>query len=94
MVKVLSQLDRWMISNEMSVSNLDRHNWLFLAYLRADEHRQSPPHRRGLPLLLDMLIEMHVVGPLPNYPLTSAELLLVDYRRWLIEVRGLAEGTV
>ena len=94
MVKVLGQLDRWMISNEMSVSNLDATQMdCFLAYRRADDYRQSP-HRRGLRLLLDMLIEMHVVAPLPDDPLTSTEVLLDDYRRWLIEDRGLAEATV
>lgn len=94
LLKVLGQLGRWMADNEVAVSQLD---WAiisrFLAYRRADSFRQMP-HRRGLRLLLEFLIDQHVVDAEDPAPLSGLDALLGDYRRWLIEERGLAEATV
>jgi integrase/recombinase XerD len=94
LLKVLGQLGRWMADNEVAVSQLD---WemtsRFLAYRRADSFRQSP-HRRGLRLLLELLVDEHVVAAAAPAPPSELDALLGDYRRWLIEERGLAEATV
>jgi site-specific recombinase XerD len=94
LLKVLGQLGRWMTDNEVAVSQLD---WVmisrFLEYRRADSFRQMP-HRRGLRLLLEFLTDEHVVDAAAPAPPSELDALLGDYRRWLIEERGLAEDTV
>ncbi|MGH3637316.1 MAG: site-specific integrase, partial [Mycobacterium sp.] len=94
LLKVLGQLGRWMTDNEVAVSQLD---WEtiehFLAYRSADSFRQMP-HRPGLRLLLELLVDEHVVKTQDPAPLTGLGELLRDYRQWLIEERGLAETTV
>ena len=94
LLKVLGQLGRWMADNEVAVSQLD---WAtidrFLAYRRADSFRQSP-HRHGLRLLLELLVDEHVVVAAAPTPPSELDALLGDYRRWLIDERGLAETTV
>jgi site-specific recombinase XerD len=94
LLKVLGQLGRWMADNEVVVSQLD---WetvsRFLADRRADSFRQTP-HRRSLRLLLEFLVDEHVIEAPQPAPQSELDALLGDYRRWLNEERGLAETTV
>jgi hypothetical protein len=43
---------------------------------------------------VEFLIDQHVVDAEDPAPLSGLDALLGDYRRWLIEERGLAEATV
>jgi site-specific recombinase XerD len=94
LLKVLGQLGRWMRDNEVAVAQLD---WemiaRFLAYRRTDSFRQTP-NRPGLRLLLEFLVDEHVVEAEDPTPLSQLDALLHDYRGWLIGDRGLAETTV
>ena len=94
LLKVLGQLGRWMTDNEIAVSQL---NWetieRFLAYRSADSFRQTP-HRRGLRLLLEFLVDEHIVAAAEPAPLSELDSLLGDYWQWLVDERGLAETTV
>ena len=61
LLKVLGQLGRWMIANEVVVAQLDWQTITrFLAYRSTDPFRQTP-HRPGLRLLLEFLVDEHVV---------------------------------
>lgn len=94
LLKVLGQLGRWMADNEVVVSQLDWETMSrFLADRRVDSFRQTP-HRRGLRLLLEFLVDEHVVEAAQPAPQSELDALLGDYFRWLIEERGLAETTV
>lgn len=62
MVKVLGQLDRWMISHDLVASELDvRQLDNFLDDRRRDAFQQAPT-RPSVQLLLDLLIERAVTG--------------------------------
>jgi integrase/recombinase XerD len=94
LLKVLGQLGRWMTDNEIAVSQLDWETIArFLTYRRTDSFRQMP-HPSGLRLLLEFLIDEHVVEAEDPAQLSGLDALLGDYRRWLIDDRGLAETTV
>jgi integrase/recombinase XerD len=94
LLKVLGQLGRWMIANDVAVSQLDGETIArFLAYRSSDDFRQTP-NRRGLRLLLELLIDEHIIDDRGPAPLSELEALLRDYRTWLITERGLAEATV
>jgi site-specific recombinase XerD len=93
-LKVLGQLGRWMIANDVDVSQLDWETIArFLAYRSSDDFRQTP-NRRGLRLLLELLIAEHIIDARDPAPPSELEALLRDYRRWLTAERGLAEATV
>lgn len=94
LLKVLGQLGRWMTANEVAVSQLDWVNITrFLAYRRSDSFRQTPD-RRGLRLLLELLVDEHFIEAEVPAPLSELDALLRDYRSWLTAERGLAETTV
>jgi site-specific recombinase XerD len=94
LLKVLGQLGRWMTVNDVVVSQLDWETIArFLAYRRSDSFRQMPD-RRGLRLLLELLVDERVVKPGKPAPLSELEAVLGDYRGWLTAERGLAEATV
>lgn len=73
---------------ELSQARIDE----FLVDRRADEYRRSP-HRRGLVLLLEHLIDQNVVV-CASPPRTALDELIGAYREWLISDRGLAAATV
>lgn len=94
LLKVLGQLGRWMVVNDVVVAQLDWETITrFLAYRSSDVFRQTP-NRRGLRILLELLVDEHIVGAEDPAPLSELEALLGDYRRWLTAERGLAEATV
>jgi site-specific recombinase XerD len=94
LLKVLGQLGRWMTANDVVVSQLD---WVtitrFLEYRRSDSFRQTPD-RRGLRLLLALLVDERVVEAGSPAPLSELEAFLRDYCGWLTAERGLADATV
>lgn len=80
LLKVLGQLGRWMTANDVAVSQLDWETITrFLAYRSSDSFRQTP-HRRGLHLLLELLVEECIVEAVDPAPLSELEALLRDYR--------------
>ena len=94
LLKVLGQLGRWMIANNIAVSQLDWETITqFLAYRRSDAFRQTP-NRRGLRLLLELLVDEDIVEAEDPAPLSELEALLLDYCGWLTAERGLAEATM
>jgi site-specific recombinase XerD len=75
--------------SELSLARIEE----FLAYRRADRFRQAP-YRRSVVLLLDHLIDEHVV-PVGDPPArTALDDLLDAYHEWLVDERGLAATTV
>jgi site-specific recombinase XerD len=93
-LKTLGQLGRWMAVQgltppELSLARVEA----FLADRRADRRRQTP-YRRGLVLLLDHLIDEHVVAEVDPPALTALDELMVDYREWMVSDRGLAAATM
>lgn len=94
MVKVLGQLDRWMIIEDLVASDLDAAQVeSFLDYRHHDAFRQAPT-RPSVLLLLDLLIEREVIEPPPQAPLSEVDSFIGAYRIWLIDERGLARATV
>ena len=94
LLKVLGQLGRWMIADDIAVSQLDWETIArFLAYRSSDDFRQTP-NRRGLRLLLELLLDEHIIEARDPAPPSELEALLRDYRTWLTAERGLAEATV
>jgi hypothetical protein len=93
-LKVLGQLGRWMSVNAMTPAELSPSGVEeFLAYRRADAYRQTPC-RRGLALLLEHLIDEHVIVDSDPPARTALDELVDGYRGWLVGERGLATTTV
>jgi site-specific recombinase XerD len=95
MLKVLGQLGRWMDSKGLESGEVDDAAIEeFLASRRASGDRQVP-RVRALGQLLRYLRDVGVMTPAeePGEP-TPLERLIVDYREWLVDERGLASATV
>jgi integrase/recombinase XerD len=94
-VQLMAHLSRWLDSRGLGAADLtaDRARE-FLAVRRADGYTLELSER-GMAPLLDYL-RGHGVTPVPPEPAacTAAELLVEDYRRYLVSEQGLAQSTV
>lgn len=94
-VGLMAHLSRWLESRSFGAGDLtaDRVRE-FLTARRADGRTRELPER-GMAPLLGYLRGLGVV-PVPTEPVacTAAELLVEDYRRYLVSEQGLAESTV
>jgi len=95
MLRVLGQLGRWMDSERVAVGAMDMAAIeSFLAARRAGGDRRVPTVRA----LRSMLIFLRDVGVMvrdePPRALMPVEVLVDEYRQWLIAERGLASMTV
>jgi site-specific recombinase XerD len=93
MLKVLAQVGRWLSLVDLDVADLSVARLeSFRVYRRQAGFRQVPGSRALRPLL-SYLTEIGVVQtPVPV--VGPLEVLLTQYRDWLVIDRGLAEGTV
>jgi integrase/recombinase XerD len=94
-VQLMAHLSRWLDSRGLGADGLtaDRARE-FLAVRRADGYTLELSER-GMAPLLDYLRGLGVT-PVPPEPAacTAAELLVEDYRRYLVSEQGLAQSTV
>jgi site-specific recombinase XerD len=95
MLKVLGQLGRWMVSEDVEVGEVDvAAIEAFLASLRTDGHRRVPTVR-ALGSLVAYLRDVGVMPPEDGArDLTPVERFVGEYREWLVFERGLAAATV
>jgi len=94
MLKELGRLGRWMDAEGVEVGRLDMALVeAFLAARRAGGERR-PASMGELRQLLAYLREVGAMQPEPAPGFTPVELLVDDYREWLIGERGLAAMTV
>jgi site-specific recombinase XerD len=93
MLKDIGGLGRWMDREDIAVGDLNPAVIdAFLGDLRAQGTRRVPGVR-GFNPLLDYLRGVGVLAE-PAAPSTRVEMLMRDYRRWLVVDRGLAGPTV
>lgn len=93
MLKELGQVGRWLSAEGLEPAQLSEE--LLAAFLTARRGAGHPrvPGLRGMRPLLTYLREIGAVAvPVPVS--TPLEVLLGQYRTWLVEERGLAEATV
>jgi site-specific recombinase XerD len=93
MLKDVGAVGRWMQERDLQVSQLTP---AVIAEFRIDclvMGRRKIPSIKSFEPLLRFLRDEGVIGEPPE-PESSAGRLLVDYRRWLVAERGLAEATV
>lgn len=93
LLMVMGQLGRWMQSNvgegaELTLADLDS----FGEWLRCRSSRV--PRLRGNDPLRSYLVGAGAVRPPATPPLGEVEALIDGFRRWMIDERGLAAGTV
>jgi site-specific recombinase XerD len=94
MLKNLGQLGRWMAAEGVEPGQLEMASvGTFLAARRAGGERR-PASLGELRQLIAYLREVGAMRPEPPLSLTPVELLVDDYRQWLIRDRGLAAMTV
>ncbi|MDQ6805047.1 MAG: tyrosine-type recombinase/integrase [Actinomycetota bacterium] len=94
MLKELGSLGRWMDAEGVSVGAVTVTSIeSFLADRRAAGRRRVPTVR-ALRSMLSYLREVGVMGVVEPPALSPVELLIDDYRQWLIADRGLAAMTV
>lgn len=92
-LKDVGRLGRWMDREDVTVGDLNPAVIArFLGELRARGTRRVPSVRSFKPLL-DYLTGAGVLAE-PAVPATVVEVLLADYRKWLVIDRGLAASTV
>lgn len=90
---LVGQLGRWMVDADVGVSQLDEAvTASFLDTVRT-QGKQRIPGMRSLRPLLSYLDSQGVFAAVVSEH-TPVEQLLTDYRRWLLEDRGLAVPTV
>lgn len=93
LLKDMGGLGLWMDSQDIAAGDLDRAAIeAFLAHLNVLGRRRVPTARSFNPLL-DYLRRKGVLAE-PTPPSTPVEILVADYRRWLVVDRGLAAPTV
>ncbi|MGH3452006.1 MAG: tyrosine-type recombinase/integrase [Haloechinothrix sp.] len=93
LLKDMGGLGRWIDREDIAASDLDRAVIEeFLAGLRALGRRRVPGVRSFNPLL--EYLRREGVLPAPAEPSSPVEMLMADYRRWLVVDRGLADPTV
>jgi site-specific recombinase XerD len=93
MLKEFGQLGRWLAVETMQVRQLSEE---LLAVFLVDRRRagcRRLPGLRGLEVPLAYLREVGAVGP-AAVPSTALDVLLAEYRDWLVVDRGLASATV
>ncbi len=94
MLKVLGQLGRWMDAEgvnpgEVHTGDIES----FLAARRAEDRRRIATRGELRQLLVFLRTAGAMRDELPR-ELTPVEKLVQEYRNWLVDTRGLAEGTV
>jgi site-specific recombinase XerD len=90
---LVGQLGRWMASADVEVSQLDEAVvGSFLDTMRIRGKQRIPGMRSLRPLLSYLDGQGMLIAVVAEH--TPVEQLLVDYRRWLLEDRGLAVPTV
>lgn len=93
MLKEFGQVGRWLAVRQVEVQQLSDQQ---LAKFLADRRRagcRELPGMRGLGVPLAYLREVGAVVPPPS-PRTEVDVLLEQYRQWLVVDRGLAPPTV
>ena len=94
MLKVVGRLGLWMAAEDVDVSQLTyRMIDVFRAARRDAAHRRVPSVRSFGPLLAYLGSVGVLVAEVPP-PLSPVEVLVVEYRSWLVVERGLADTTV
>lgn len=93
MLKELGQVGRWLLVQELEPEQLDEQRIAaFIAARRVAGYRRAPGPRAMAPLL-SYLREVGIAAEAP--PLTTPlDVLLAQYRTWLVGERGLAPSTV
>jgi site-specific recombinase XerD len=94
LLMVMGQLGRWMQANvavgeELTIADFDA----FADWLRSRSAQRVPRLRSNDPLR-SYLIDAGVVRLLAAPPPSEVEVLIGGFRRWMIDERGLAPGTV
>ena len=93
MLKELGQVGRWLTAEELEAELLDEERiTAFIVARHAAGCRRAPGPRAMAPLL-SYLREVGVVAAVQPQR-TPLELLLAQYRKWLVDERGLAASTV
>lgn len=93
MLKELGQVGRWLTAEELEAEQLDEQRiTAFIIARHAAGYRRAPGPRAMAPLL-SYLREADVVAAVQP-PTTPLELLLAQYRKWLVDERGIAASTV
>lgn len=95
-LRQVGRVSRWLQSQGLTVAQLDEHQVdEFLAVQRAQGRHRSQWSRSGLLCLLEVLREQGVAGVCVPPPAASdVEVLLGSFERYLLDERGLANGTV
>lgn len=94
MLKELGHLGRWMDTEQVEIGLLDVSDVQALLVARRAAGERRPPSVGQLRQLIAYLRDVGVMAPEPPPTLTPVELLVEDYREWLIRERGLAAMTV
>jgi site-specific recombinase XerD len=93
MLKDLGQVGQWMSREGLTISQLDEDTMLaFTVTSQANGRRRRLGQRAMMPLLT-CLRELGVTLP-ANPSVTPLTVLLGEYRRWMVEERGLASTTI
>ena len=93
-LRFLSVVGRWMVVEDLAVSQFDGDVLVALVEARSADRRDAAVVMRGSSSLLIYLREMGVVGPGRDGPVTALGELIERYREWLVKERGLAPLTV
>src|ERR1043166_1043600 len=91
-IQVMAKFSQWLQKKRVEVRDLDEN--VVERFLRGRRGRPAP---RGdtatLYRLLHMLRRAGIARPESQPPLSSSQRLIVDYRRYLLQQRGLSEET-
>ncbi len=94
LLMVMGQLGRWMHANvdegeQLTMADLDA----FVGWLRSRFSSRTPRLRSSDPLVAYLLVA-GVIEPPAVPPPSDVEVLIDGFRRWMVDERGLAAGTV
>src|SRR5688572_22916067 len=94
LLMVMGQLGRWMQANvdggeRLAVTDLDA----FVGWLRSRFSNRAPRLRSTGPLIA-YLLDAGVLEPLAVPPPGDVDVVIDAFKRWMINERGLAAGTV
>lgn len=93
-LKVVGQLGRWMVVEELEPSQLTPAAIESFRSARRDAGYRRVPGVRSFEPLLDYLRSEGVLTLETAAPATAVDQLVADYRAWLVVERGLAASTV